>query len=145
MCWKYCWMSEKLYRPWSDATDKCPGGRAVRAPDFGSQGPMFASCWRRNSALDCVALHCIEPFIITFPSSRYDLNNVDRYVKHKIIIWGSVECDIWSGCALFAIHPAIFYFTDFFSDFRTSTYNNCTMHLGFSKKYWKKMCREIST
>ena len=32
-----------------------------------------------------IVLHCIEPFIITLSSSRYDLNDVDRDVKHQII------------------------------------------------------------
>ena len=29
----------------------------------------------QNSTHDCTALHCIEPFIIIFPSSRYILNS----------------------------------------------------------------------
>ena len=35
-----------------------------------------------------MVLHCIEPFIITIPSSLYDLNDVEGDVKkqHKIII-----------------------------------------------------------
>ena len=32
-----------------------------------------------------IVLHCTEPFIITLSSSRYDLNDVDRDVKHQII------------------------------------------------------------
>ena len=34
-------------------------------------------------------LHCTEPFIITFSSSRYDVNNVEREVKHQnvVVIW----------------------------------------------------------
>ena len=41
----------------------------------------FESCLRRISAHECAAL-----FIITIPSSRYDVNNVERDVKHEIII-----------------------------------------------------------
>ena len=55
-------------------------------PDFGSQGSAFESRWRRNSAHDCMMLYCMEPSIITFPLSQYDLNNVERDVKHQIII-----------------------------------------------------------
>ena len=32
---------------------------------------------QETSAHDGTALHCTEPFIITFPSSRYDLINVE--------------------------------------------------------------------
>ena len=32
------------------------------------------------------APHCTEPSIAILPSSRYDLNNVERDVKHKIVI-----------------------------------------------------------
>ena len=35
---------------------------------------------------DCIVFHRIEPFIITLPSSRYDINNVERDIKHKIVI-----------------------------------------------------------
>ena len=31
-----------------------------------------------NSAHDCMALYCTEPFIIILPSSRCDLNNVEK-------------------------------------------------------------------
>ena len=41
---------------------------------------------RRNSAHDCTALHCIKRFIITLPSSQYDLNHVERDAKYQIII-----------------------------------------------------------
>ena len=59
----------------------------ISAADLGSQGPSFESHWRRqNSAHDCMALHCTEPFIITLPLSRHGLNNVARDVKHQIII-----------------------------------------------------------
>ena len=30
--------------------------------------------------------HCTEPFIITLQLSRYDLNNVERGVKHQTVI-----------------------------------------------------------
>ena len=33
-----------------------------------------------------MALHCAELFIITLPSSRYGLNNVQRDTEHQIII-----------------------------------------------------------
>ena len=36
-----------------------------------------------NSTHDCMALHCTEPFIITLPLSWYDLNNVERDIKHQ--------------------------------------------------------------
>ena len=50
-------------------------------PDLGSQGPVFESCYRRDSAHDCKMLHCIEPFIVTLPLSRYDLDNVESDIK----------------------------------------------------------------
>ena len=53
----------------------------VSAPDFGSRGPRFESCWRQNSAHDCMVLHCTEHFIVTLPSSRYDLNDIEGDVK----------------------------------------------------------------
>ena len=34
----------------------------------------------------CIMLYCTEPFIITLPSSQYDLSNVERDVKHQIVI-----------------------------------------------------------
>ena len=37
--------------------------------------------WRRNSAHDCTVLHCTEPFIVIFPSSRYNLDEIKRDVK----------------------------------------------------------------
>ena len=49
-------------------------------------GPMFETSWRQNSALDCIKLHCREPFIILLPLYQYDLNNVERDVKYQIII-----------------------------------------------------------
>ena len=54
---------------------------------FGSQGPRFESHWRQNSTHDCIMLYytCTWPFIITLPSSQYDLNNVERNVKDQII------------------------------------------------------------
>ena len=36
-----------------------------------------------------MAFHCTEPFVIILPSSRYDLNNVGRDVKHQLIIMTS--------------------------------------------------------
>ena len=35
------------------------------------------------SIFDRVTCHCIEPFIIPLPTSRYDFNNVKRDIKHK--------------------------------------------------------------
>ena len=49
-------------------------------------GPGFEYCWRVNSAYDCMVLHHTEPFIIILSSSQYDLNNVERAVKHQTII-----------------------------------------------------------
>ena len=34
-----------------------------------------------ETAHDCMMLHCTEPFIIPFTSSKYDLNNVERNIK----------------------------------------------------------------
>ena len=39
-----------------------------------------------NSARYCATLHCTELFIFTFPLSKYDLNNVEKDVKHQFII-----------------------------------------------------------
>ena len=53
----------------------------------GGQGLEFRQ--RRNSAHDCTALHCTEPFIIILSSSQYDLNNVERCKtpnRHTVII-----------------------------------------------------------
>ena len=44
------------------------------------------SSWRQNSAYDCMALHCTEPFIIILPSTQYGLNNVEWDIKHQIVI-----------------------------------------------------------
>ena len=61
-------------------------GWLVRAPDFWSQGHGFKYHWSLNSSHDFTMLRCIEPFMITLPSSRYGLNYVEGYVKHQIII-----------------------------------------------------------
>ena len=66
----------------------------VNAPNFDSQGFGFKSYWRQNSAHGCMALLCTEPFIITLKSSRYDLNNVERDIKHQTIM-----------CSLITLHP----------------------------------------
>ena len=66
-----------------DQLVKCLGGRVVSAPNFGPQGPGFESHWRQNSAHDCTVLHCTNPFIVTLPSSRYGLNNVETDIKYK--------------------------------------------------------------
>ena len=54
------------------------GGQMVSAPGFRSQGPGFEFGLGQNSADDCMAFHCTEPFIVTLPSSQNDLNNVER-------------------------------------------------------------------
>ena len=59
----------------------------VIATDFGSRGPGFESCCRQNLTLDYTVFHYTEPFIITFPSFQYDLNNFERDLKHQIIIY----------------------------------------------------------
>ena len=58
----------------------------VSAPGFMSLEPGPEYHWWGNSAHDCMALHCIEPFIITLSLYRYDLNNVERDVKHQTTI-----------------------------------------------------------
>ena len=65
---------------------KCPIGRVISAPNFGSYGPGFESRWRRNLADDYKAFHSTESFIITLSSSRFDFNNVARDKKDRIII-----------------------------------------------------------
>ena len=44
----------------------------------------FESQWRRNSAHDCTVLRPTKPFIITLPSSQYDLSKVKRVVRSQI-------------------------------------------------------------
>ena len=65
----------------------------VSGYDFGSQGPEFESCWRQNSAIDCMTLHCTvfdnHPSIVL-----NDLNNVDRDVKHQTHHLSLVGCSI---------------------------------------------------
>ena len=65
---------------------KHPDGWVVSTPDIGSWGSGFGSPCSWNSAHDSTALHCTEPFIIILPSSPYDLDNIERDVKHQIII-----------------------------------------------------------
>ena len=65
--------------------------------NFGSQGQGFKSSWRQNSAHDCVALYCTEFFIIILPFSQYDLSNVERDVKHQIIIINPSSCSSRQG------------------------------------------------
>ena len=46
--------------------------------------------------IQLMVLHCIEPFINTLPSSQYDLNKVERDIKHQIIIiWATPWEDIF--------------------------------------------------
>ena len=61
---------------------KCTGDRVVSGPNFGSRGLGFESCCWWNSTRDSTGLHCTQSSIITFPLSRYDLDNVERDVKH---------------------------------------------------------------
>ena len=58
----------------------------VSAVEFRSGAPRFKSCYRQNLARYSVGLSCTEPFIITLLLSQYDLNYVERDVKHQIII-----------------------------------------------------------
>ena len=39
-----------------------------------------------RSAHVCMVLHYIKPFIVTLPLSPYNLSNVERDVKHQIIM-----------------------------------------------------------
>ena len=58
---------------------KCQGGRVVSSPDFESGGPRVRILLEPGFSS--------EPFIIILPSSWYDLDNVERDVKHQIIIY----------------------------------------------------------
>ena len=53
----------------------------------GPWDPRFESCWKWYSAHNCRMLHCSELYIIILLLSRYDLNNVERDIKHHIIIF----------------------------------------------------------
>ena len=58
--------------------------------NFRSWSSGFKSCWRRNSdSYDCMAPHYTEPFIITIPSSRYDLTLVmlNKKMLHPLLIF----------------------------------------------------------
>ena len=63
----------------------------VRAPDIRSTG---SNPIRSGIQIMTTALHCTGPFIITLPPSRYDLNNVERDVKHQttIIVLSRAVC-----------------------------------------------------
>ena len=37
------------------------------------------------------AIHCTDPFIVTLPSKRYDVNTVERDIKHQIIMMHSLH------------------------------------------------------
>ena len=41
---------------------------------------------RVNSVYVCLVYHCTESFIIALPLSWYDLNNVERDIKHQAIL-----------------------------------------------------------
>ena len=62
------------------------GGREVSTLDLGSQGFRFECRWMWNSAHDCIVLLCTVTFIVALPLSQYDLSNVERDLKHLIII-----------------------------------------------------------
>ena len=62
--------------------------RVVSAPDFGSWGPGFD---RGGIHLMTERRFIVQSFIIILPSSRYDLNTVERGVKHKTFISSSVN------------------------------------------------------
>ena len=59
---------------------------ALPTSDFGSRGPRFESYLEAefSSGLYDASLHR-ESFIVALPSSRYDLNNVERSVKHQTL------------------------------------------------------------
>ena len=62
------------------------GGWVFSVPNIGSRGPELESCRRQNSAHDCMGLDCTEPLFITLSGSLYDLNDIERDVKHQTII-----------------------------------------------------------
>ena len=65
----------------------------------------------QNSALDYMAVHYTEPFIITLPSSWYDLNNVERDLKYQILILFKPSLYIfvsgWVLCITLAVHRSV--------------------------------------
>ena len=62
---------------------KCPGGSVISTPDFGLRS-MKSLVWITMVVeFSCTILHCRQPFIITLQLSQYDLNNVERVVKHR--------------------------------------------------------------
>ena len=69
--------------------------------EFGSQDSVFESRWRRNSVHDCMLLHCTKHEAPSFSLSPFhcltDLNNIERDVKHLIIIIRLGQCLM--GCA----------------------------------------------
>ena len=79
------------------------------ASNFRSWGPGFESHWRRNPAHYYMPLNCTEPFIITLPSSRYDLSDVERDGKHQIIIIVSSRAFLLRGQDILSRFSAIFY------------------------------------
>ena len=48
-----------------------------------------------NSTHDCTVTERHEPFIITLPSFRYGLNNVERAVKHQPSYPADLHCHAW--------------------------------------------------
>ena len=68
--------------------------RVVKSLAFLTSGHEFPGSLEENSGHYCSALGYIEPFINILPSSRYDLNNVERNVKHQIIIKSPLKCHI---------------------------------------------------
>ena len=63
----------------------------------------------RNPAHYYMPLNCTEPFIITLPSSRYDLSDVERDGKHQIIIIVSSRAFLLRGQDILSRFSAIFY------------------------------------
>ena len=58
---------------------------SIRASDFGFYGLGLNPTGGRIQLMTS-ALYCTKLFIIILPSSQYDINNVERDVKHQIII-----------------------------------------------------------
>ena len=59
-------------------------GTALWPISYRLRTKRFESQWRRNSAHDCAVLRPTKPFIITLPSSQYDLSKVKRVVRSQI-------------------------------------------------------------
>ena len=74
----------------------------------------------------CTGLHWTQPYIIIHPLSLYDLNNVEREIKHQTIIiiiiksYGCainrlpVDCFVFSLCDCLTVYHTVFFFFFFF-------------------------------